>query len=481
VAFFINYRAGGGAMSQELKQNAAPAAPASSWKPYPAYKDSGVEWLGKVPEHWEIIRLKHLASNDINVVQTGPFGAQLHASDYVENGVPLILIRNVNNLKIDDSDIPKISEEKAESLSSYRLEIGDIVFSRVGSIGRIAIVTEREKGWLISGQMLRIRIANPNLKNDFALYVFSSEVISEFVSYKSVGSTRDSINTEILRNVPVVIPPIPEQLFIARYLDDRTRKIDSLIEKKQKLIELLKEERAAVINEAVTKGLDPRAPMKDSEVEWLGEVPEKWEVKRLKYVAEIKSSNVDKKSYDNEIKVFLCNYIDVYKNEFIDNSFSFMEATANENEIAKFNVKKRDVLVTKDSETPDDIANPAYIKEDLINTICGYHLAQIRANQIELIGEYLFRLFQSKKFNSYFEISANGVTRFGLSIDSFKNVLITLPLIEEQTQIVKYIETLTKKIYQTITKIEKEIGLLQEYRTALISEVVTGKIDVRGE
>ncbi|MDO9098049.1 MAG: restriction endonuclease subunit S, partial [Candidatus Methanoperedens sp.] len=211
----------------------------------------------------------------------------------------------------------------------------------------------------------------------------------------------------------------------------------------------------------------------------LGEVPEKWEVKRLKYVAEIKSSNVDKKSYDNEIKIFLCNYVDVYKNEFIDNSFSFMEATANENEIAKFVVKKGDVLVTKDSETPDDIANPAYIKEDLINTICGYHLAQIRANQIELIGEYLFRLFQSKKFNSHFEVSANGVTRFGLSIDSFKSVFIPFPLIEEQTQIVRFIETLTKKIYQTITKIEKEIELLQEYRTALISEVVTGKIDVR--
>jgi type I restriction enzyme S subunit len=113
---------------------------ARGWKPYPAYKDSGVEWLGKVPEHWEIIRLKHLAGNDINVVQTGPFGAQLHASDYVDNGVPLILIRNVNNLKIDDSDIPKISEKKAESLSSYRLEIDDIVFSRVGSIGRIALV-----------------------------------------------------------------------------------------------------------------------------------------------------------------------------------------------------------------------------------------------------------------------------------------------------------------------------------------------------
>jgi type I restriction enzyme S subunit len=190
----------------------------------------------------------------------------------------------------------------------------------------------------------------------------------------------------VFKDFSFPVPLIPEQRAISLYLDDRTRKIDSLIDKKQKLIELLKEERAAVINQAVTKGLNHDVPMKDSGIEWLGEIPKHWQIKKMKNVADVKSSNVDKKSYDNEIKVLLCNYIDVYNNEFIDNSFSFMEATANENEIAKFNVKKGDVLVTKDSETPDDIANPAYIKKDLINTICGYHLAQIRANQIELIG-----------------------------------------------------------------------------------------------
>lgn len=212
---------------------------------------------------------------------------------------------------------------------------------------------------------------------------------------------------------------------------------------------------------------------KPSNIEYIGEIPEHWKIKRMKYVADIRSSNVDKKSSDNEIKVFLCNYLDVYKNEYIDNSFSFMEATANENEITKFIVKKGDVLVTKDSETPDDIANPAYIKEDLINTICGYHLAQIRANQIELIGEYIFRLFQSKKFNSHFEVSANGITRFGLSIDSFKLVLIPLPPIEEQNQIAKYIETSAQKIDTLIEKKQKLIDLLKEERTATINQAIT--------
>jgi len=157
-------------------------------------RDSGIEWLGEIPEHWEIVHVKHLSKNESDVVQTGPFGAQLHSSDYIDEGIPLILIRNVNNLWIDDSNIPKVSEEDAKRLQIYRLKIGDIVFSRVGSLGRVALIKEREEGWIISGQMLRIRFNNPNIYELFALYIFSSDVVVEFVKFKSVGSTRDSIN-----------------------------------------------------------------------------------------------------------------------------------------------------------------------------------------------------------------------------------------------------------------------------------------------
>jgi restriction endonuclease S subunit len=132
-------------------------------------------------------------------VQTGPFGAQLHACDYVDEGIPLILIRNVNNLKIYDNDIPKVSKEKADSLSAYRLTSGDIVFSRVGSIGRIALVTKREEGWLISGQMLRLRVNNSLLESRYLIYVFSSNLVSDYMDFMSVGSTRESINTDILK------------------------------------------------------------------------------------------------------------------------------------------------------------------------------------------------------------------------------------------------------------------------------------------
>jgi restriction endonuclease S subunit len=462
-------------MTAELKRSAAKGAPARSWKPYPAYKDSGVEWLGKVPEHWDIIRLKHLAGNDIDIVQTGPFGAQLHASDYVEDGVPLILIRNVNNLKIDDSDIPKITKDKAESLSIYRLQIGDIVFSRVGSIGRIAIVTEREKGWLISGQMLRIRIKNPNLINDFSLHVFCSDVISEFVKFKSVGSTRDSINTEILRNIPVPIPPLPEQRAISIFLDDRTRKIDSLIEKKQKMIELLKEERAAVINQAVTKGLNPDAPMKDSGIGWLGEVPEKWGVKKLKYIAEVvlgkMLTNDDKGGYFYKPYLRAQN-IGLQK----VNSDDIKQMWFSEKELDQYRVKLNDLLVSEGGEVGRTAIWKNIIEECYIQN--SVHKVTMLDGNNPYYFLYLFFLYGQL---GYFDSIVSRVSIAHLTREKLKEVFCLIPSIGEQEHIVKHIESESTKIDSAISIIEKELLLLQEYRTGLISEVVTGKIDVRGE
>ena len=264
---------------------------------YDAYKDSGIEWIGEIPMHWEAVSVKRIATNQKDVVQTGPFGAQLHASDYVDEGVPLILIRNVKNLWIDDSDIYRITEEKANQLSMYRLELGDIVFSRVGSIGRIALVTEREKGWMISGQMLRLRIINPLLDKKYSIHAFSSNYISSYMRLQSLGATRESINTEILRDCVFLIPPLAEQTAIATYLDTKTtridRKIDLLTQKATQYGKLKK----SLINETVTRGLDKTVVMKDSGVEWIGEVPEHWGVERIGTAFEERREKVNDTDY----------------------------------------------------------------------------------------------------------------------------------------------------------------------------------------
>jgi type I restriction enzyme S subunit len=212
---------------------------------------------------------------------------------------------------------------------------------------------------------------------------------------------------------------------------------------------------------------------KPSGVDWLGDIPEHWEVKRLKFVAKVQSSNVDKKSFADEIPVRLCNYVDVYKHEFIDDSISFMNATATEAEVEKFILNEGDVLITKDSETPDDIANPAFVVKDFQSVICGYHLAQIKPNKIELSGKYLFRLFQSPKFNSYFEVSANGITRFGLPLDSITDVFVSLPPLDEQRIIGDYLDEKTAQIDSLINHKLRLIELLKEERAAVINQAVT--------
>jgi len=212
---------------------------------------------------------------------------------------------------------------------------------------------------------------------------------------------------------------------------------------------------------------------KPSGIEWIVEVPEHWNVKKLKYIALVQPSNVDKKTNEGEQDVLLCNYVDVYKNEFIDDSINFMEATANENEVEKFRLQNGDVLITKDSETPQEIAIPAYVKIEKPNLLCGYHLAQIRSFPYVLYGEYLFRLFQAKDFNINFEIAANGITRYGLGIDAVKDVGVILPPLSEQTAIAAYLDDKTAQIDSLISKKQKMIELLKEELIAEINHTVT--------
>ncbi len=215
---------------------------------------------------------------------------------------------------------------------------------------------------------------------------------------------------------------------------------------------------------------------KSSGITWLGDIPEHWGVKKLKYLANINPSNIDKKSKDDEKEILLCNYVDVYKNEYINNDLDFMKATATDEQIAKFILRKGDVIATKDSESPDDIGIPALVTEDFNNVVCGYHLTHIKPSSI--FGDYLFRWFQTQYLKSYFEVSANGVTRFGIGVDKFNSTLVLTPPLSEQKAIASYIEKETGRIDIKIAKTKRIIELQKEYRTALISEAVTGKIKI---
>ncbi len=215
---------------------------------------------------------------------------------------------------------------------------------------------------------------------------------------------------------------------------------------------------------------------KDSGVAWLGQVPAHWEVKRLKTNADIIPSNIDKKSYDDELPIQLCNYTDVYYNDIIVPEMPFMQATASQEQIHKFSLKAGDIIVTKDSETADDIAIPAYVPQTIPNVVCGYHLALIRITN-GIIGKYLFYYFLSVQAKSYFETRANGLTRVGLGQAAIGNLPIPLPPLAEQQAIATFLDRECARIDALVAAQQRMIALSKEKRQALISHAVTRGID----
>ncbi|EKD97721.1 MAG: hypothetical protein ACD_23C00755G0003 [uncultured bacterium] len=213
-----------------------------------------------------------------------------------------------------------------------------------------------------------------------------------------------------------------------------------------------------------------------SGVEWIGDVPSTWEVKRLRQVASFKNSGIDKKSYEGQEQVSLCNYTDVYYNEFITADMPFMQATASKDEILQFTLKKGDLIITKDSEDPSDIGIPALVVEDAPGVVCGYHLTLIRAAEIDA-ARLLHRALQSPPTHAYFYVESPGITRYGLGQDVIGDLRICVPPKSEIGRIADCTDRETKRIDSLIAKKTRFIDLLKEKRQALITHAVTKGLD----
>lgn len=201
-----------------------------------------------------------------------------------------------------------------------------------------------------------------------------------------------------------------------------------------------------------------------------------WVASRLRFVASIRNSNVDKKSYDGQLPVLLCNYTDVYYNEKIISKEGLMEATASPSEVEKFSLLAGDVIITKDSETPDDIGIPAWVPQDLPGVVCGYHLTQLRATDA-IRPEFLFRTMQATSTRQYLAVETPGVTRFGLDQDTIGSIPVLVPPRAEQDAIVAYLDRATSRIDTLVAKKTRFIELLREKRQALITHAVTKGLD----
>ena len=398
---------------------------------------------------------------------------------HTENGkYYLIRTSAIQNGKIDFENADRISYETYLEWTKRKLpKPGDIILAREAPVGEVGLIEEGYEVCLGQRTVL-IQANNKLVCSKYLLYFLISPEAKDRFKACSTGSVVLHLNVRDIRSFALSLPPFSKQETIAHYLDTKTAQIDRKIDLLTQKATLYSNLKQSLINETVTRGLDKTVPMKDSGIDAIGKVPKHWEVKRLKDLFDIQNSNVDKKLHDNEIPVKLCNYVDVYKNEFINALLDFTDATASKFEIKQFAIKKGDVFITKDSETCDDIAIPALATESLNNVLCGYHLARLRAKEKVFLGSYLFRLFQSQSYGFRFVISAKGITRVGLGQSAIADSLTPVPPISEQTAIAHHLDTKTAQIDQIIQTINTQIERLKELRKTLINDVVTGKIKV---
>jgi type I restriction enzyme S subunit len=238
---------------KEKRQSVVTRVVTKGLNPSVPMKESGIEWFGDVPQHWSIKRLGSVS----DVIQTGPFGSQLHSEDYVEDGTPVINPSNIQDGRIIPNWSCTVGHDVVERLSQHKLEVGDIVFARRGEMGRCAKVSGKEAGWLCGTGSLNVRL-NRSMVVEFVSTYLGTLYVCDLLKLESVGSTMDNLNTTILSRVPVPVPPLGEQSMIAAFLDRETAKLDALTAEAQSAIALLQERCTALISAAVTGKIDVR-------------------------------------------------------------------------------------------------------------------------------------------------------------------------------------------------------------------------------
>ena len=437
-------------------------------KKYDSYKDSEIEWIGDVPSHWESWKISH-AFNRIGSGTTPESGNPI----YHENGT----INWLNTGDLNDGVLyscsKKITTKALDDYSSLKLfPTGSLVMAMYGAtIGKTAILDFETT----TNQACCVFCDSSIIDLKFLQYWFIGN--KEQIINLAIGGGQPNISQNILKDIRVWCPDYSEQGSLTHFLDHKTTQIDHLISKKEHFIQLLEEERVAVINQAVTKGLDPNVPMKDSGIEWLGEIPEHWEVKMLKFVTSLITNGFVGPTrdlyYETGVRYIQSLHIKKGKIDFERSPYYVSEEWSNEH--PRSILKEGDVLVVQTGA----VGEVAMVDKDYEDCNC-HALIIVRTNE-KLIPVFLLNLLESSFGKAQMKLIETGALHQHINSTKLKDIITIVPPIEEQSQIVRFIEEQRGRIQTIINKTQQEIELLKEYKTALISEVVTGKVDVRNE
>ena len=432
-------------------------------KKYSEYKDSGIDWIGEIPEHWDSKKFSYLLK-----YSTG-FTPSTSNDDYYRNGThDWVTIADLKSHTVTDSKT-KITDLAVEGKDI--IPEGSLLYSFKLSVGKMAFAG---KDIFTNEAIFSVQ---PEKEINLKYFYYLLGQILHFNSNENIYGAK-ILNQELIKASIIINPPQNEQTVIANYLDKKTAEIDALIEKKQQLIQLYKEERTATINQAVTKGLDPNVPLKDSGIEWLGEIPEHWEVKRVDWASNIVRGNSSFKRDEllGSGKYIALQYGKTYKVDVVDDSFNFFvnDEFYKESQV----VSRGDTILISTSETVEDLGHSCYYDNENIGLIGGEQIL-LKPNRDILDEKYLY--YYTIQLGNLLRKYAKGLKVYRFNTNDLKKLFFAIPSKEEQETISTFLDQKAIELDDLVSKSEQEIELLKEYKTALISEVVLGKVDVREE
>lgn len=438
------------------------------WQPYPKYKDSGVEWLGEVPAHWKIGPLKRFVMQRPGAIKTGPFGSQLTSAEMREGPVKVY-----NQRSVIDGDFSAgenyISDQKFGLLKAFETFPGDLLVTTRGTIGRAAVLPLDAEQGILHPCLLRVQVDPSILMARYLQFlVQDSHLLRTQLDLASNATTIDVIYSETMSNLLLAIPPLPEMAFLAGFLNRETARIDTLIAKQERLIELLQEKRQALISRAVTKGLNPDAAMKPSGVDWLGDVPAHWEVIRHK----ILFHEIDQRSDSDEGTLLTVSHITGVTPRSEKNVNMFLAETLE----GYKRCRTGDLVINTMWAWMGALGTTKY--DGLVSP--SYNVYRPRDSK-RLLPAYFDYLCRIPSYVANLKANSTGVweSRLRLYPDVFLSLMLCVPPVSEQGKIVEFLGSEVSRIAALVAKARQSIEFMREHRTALISAAVTGKIDVR--
>ena len=429
---------------------------------YDSYKDSGVEWMGEVPSHWNLIPNKYIFKLRKNVV-----GKRSNEYDLLSLSLKGVIKRDMEN---PEGKFP------AEFDTYQEVKEGDFIFCLFDVEETPRTVGLSSYRGMITGAYTIFETNNVDKK---FIYYFYLNLDSDKRLKPLYKGLRNTISKETFFSFNTFIPPLSEQQKIAQFLDDKTAKIDQAVDLAEKQIALLKEHKQILIQNAVTRGLNPDVPLKDSGVEWIGQVPEHWEVKRFRNLFDFgKGLSITKENLQDE-GIPCVNYGEIHSKYGFE---VIPERDALKCVDSKYLVFKNSMLNKGDfvfADTSEDIegsGNFTYLNSST-RIFAGYHTIITRL-KITAIHRYIAYYFDSLSFRNQIRNKVKGVKVFSITQSILKGTFVLLPNLKEQQQIANYLDTQTAKIDQAIALKTAHIEKLKEYKSVLINNVVTGKVQV---